>query len=164
VHRTVRAVPAERLLEERTQMRPLPTAMPDCDHRFVVRVPQQPYLRVDRNDYSIDPVFAGRRVEVRISQTEVVAVVLGTSELACWRWRSSSVWCAGSVRVSPPANDRPCRKRFNAWGEIFGDDMAATAMIDRLIHHAEILSLKGGSYRLRGKDLDARLAKTADIA
>ena len=31
-------------------------------------------------------------------------------------------------------------KPFCAWGEIFGDDMAATAMIDRLIHHAEILS------------------------
>jgi DNA replication protein DnaC len=55
-------------------------------------------------------------------------------------------------------------KPFSAWGEIFGDDMAATAMIDRLIHHAEILSLKGDSYRLRGKDLDARLAKPADIA
>jgi hypothetical protein len=46
-------------------------------------------------------------------------------------------------------------KPFSAWGEIFGDDMAATAMIDRLIHHAEILSLKGDSYRLRGKQ-DAR--------
>src|SRR5205807_3765968 len=46
-------------------------------------------------------------------------------------------------------------KPFSAWGEIFGDDMAATAMIDRLIHHAEILSLKGDSYRLRGKE-DAR--------
>src|SRR4051794_36946665 len=44
-------------------------------------------------------------------------------------------------------------KPFSAWGEIFGDDMAATAMIDRLIHNAEILSLKGDSYRLRGKDL-----------
>src|SRR3954466_3438237 len=42
-------------------------------------------------------------------------------------------------------------KPFGAWGEIFGDDMAATAMIDRLIHHAEILSLKGDSYRLRSK-------------
>jgi DNA replication protein DnaC len=56
-------------------------------------------------------------------------------------------------------------KPFSAWGEIFGDDMAATAMIDRLIHHAEILSLKGDSYRLRGKDLDARIgAKPAEIA
>ena len=40
----------------------------------------------------------------------------------------------------------------SAWGEIFGDDMAATAMIDRLIHHSEILSLKGDSRRLRGED------------
>ena len=49
-------------------------------------------------------------------------------------------------------------KPFSKWGEIFGDDMAATAMIDRLIHHSEILSLKGDSYRLRGKNLDARIA------
>jgi DNA replication protein DnaC len=55
-------------------------------------------------------------------------------------------------------------KPFSAWGEIFGDDMAATAMIDRLIHHSEILSLKGDSYRLRGKELDARIgAKPAEI-
>src|ERR1700729_821592 len=47
-------------------------------------------------------------------------------------------------------------KPFSAWGEIFGDDMAATAMIDRLIHHAEILSLKGDSYRLRDRDLGPR--------
>jgi DNA replication protein DnaC len=56
-------------------------------------------------------------------------------------------------------------KPFSKWGEIFGDDMAATAMIDRLIHHSEILSLKGDSYRLRGKDLDTRIgAKPAEIA
>jgi DNA replication protein DnaC len=44
-------------------------------------------------------------------------------------------------------------KPFSAWGEIFGDDVVAAAMIDRLVHHAEILSLKGDSYRLQGKDL-----------
>ena len=47
-------------------------------------------------------------------------------------------------------------KPFSKWGEIFGDDMVATAMIDRLIHHADILSLKGDSYRLRGKDVGPR--------
>jgi DNA replication protein DnaC len=46
-------------------------------------------------------------------------------------------------------------KPFSAWGEIFGDEVVATAMIDRLVHHAEILSLKGDSYRLRDKDLGA---------
>ena len=55
-------------------------------------------------------------------------------------------------------------KAFSAWGEIFGDEVVAVAMIDRLIHHCEILSLKGDSYRLRGKDLDSRTgAKPAEI-
>ena len=44
-------------------------------------------------------------------------------------------------------------KPFSGWGEIFGDDVVAAAMIDRLVHHAEILSLKGESYRLKDKDL-----------
>jgi hypothetical protein len=83
VHRTVRAVPAERLNEESARMRPLPEVVPDCDRRRVVRVAQQPFVRIDRNDYSIDPAFAGRRVEVRVSQREVTAVVLDTGELAC---------------------------------------------------------------------------------
>ncbi len=88
VHRTVRAVPAERLIEEHGRMRPLPARMPDTDRRFVTRVPAQPYLRVDRNDYSIDPAFAGRRVEVRVSQGEVIAVVLDAGEVACRHRRS----------------------------------------------------------------------------
>jgi hypothetical protein len=44
-------------------------------------------------------------------------------------------------------------KPFSAWGEIFGDEVTAAAMIDRLVHHAEILSLKGDSYRLKDRDL-----------
>ena len=52
-------------------------------------------------------------------------------------------------------------KPFSAWGEIFGDDAVAVAMVDRLVHHAEILSLKGDSYRLRDKDLGARASTSA---
>jgi len=47
-------------------------------------------------------------------------------------------------------------KPFSAWGETFGDEVVAAAMIDRLVHHAEILSLKGDSYRLRDRDLGGR--------
>ncbi|WP_323136457.1 MULTISPECIES: ATP-binding protein [unclassified Streptomyces] len=43
-------------------------------------------------------------------------------------------------------------KPFGRWGEDFGDDTVA-AMIDRLVHHAEVISLKGDSYRMRGRDL-----------
>jgi DNA replication protein DnaC len=35
-------------------------------------------------------------------------------------------------------------------------------MIDRLVHHAEILSLKGDSYRLRGKDVSSGRAERKD--
>jgi hypothetical protein len=83
VHRTTRAVVAERLAVEREQMRPLPERMPETDRRFVIRVPAQPYLRVDTNDYSLDPRLVGRRVEVRVSQREVMAVALDSGELAC---------------------------------------------------------------------------------
>ncbi len=44
-------------------------------------------------------------------------------------------------------------KPFSGWGEIFGDEVTAAAMIDRLVHHAEILALKGDSYRLKDRDL-----------
>ncbi len=60
--------------------------------------------------------------------------------------------CAARATPVDRAGGQTRNKPFSAWGQIFGDDMAATAMIDRLIHHAEILSLKGDSSRLRGKD------------
>jgi DNA replication protein DnaC len=37
-------------------------------------------------------------------------------------------------------------KPFGRWGEVFGDDVVAAAMIDRLVHHAEVVALKGDSY------------------
>jgi DNA replication protein DnaC len=44
-------------------------------------------------------------------------------------------------------------KQFGRWGEVFGDDVVAAAMIDRLVHHAEVIALKGDSYRLKDRDL-----------
>ena len=44
-------------------------------------------------------------------------------------------------------------KPFGRWGETFGDAVVAAAMIDRLVHHAEVVSLKGDSYRLEDADL-----------
>ena len=42
-------------------------------------------------------------------------------------------------------------KTFSAWAEIFGDPVAVAAMVDRLVHHAEVIVLRGDSYRLKGK-------------
>src|SRR5438128_9586882 len=44
-------------------------------------------------------------------------------------------------------------KAFGRWGEVFSDDIVAAAMIDRLVHHADVIALKGDSYRLKNRDL-----------
>ena len=40
-------------------------------------------------------------------------------------------------------------KGFEEWGEIFGDEVMAAALIDRLVHHCHIVNIRGNSYRLR---------------
>lgn len=38
---------------------------------------------------------------------------------------------------------------FAEWGELFGDAVVATALLDRLLHHAVVIQIEGASYRLR---------------
>jgi DNA replication protein DnaC len=40
-------------------------------------------------------------------------------------------------------------KSFEEWGEIFGNDVMAAALIDRLLHHCHIVNIRGNSFRLR---------------
>jgi DNA replication protein DnaC len=40
---------------------------------------------------------------------------------------------------------------FGAWGEVFGDRVIATAILDRLLHHAVTLNIRGNAYRLKEK-------------
>ena len=42
-------------------------------------------------------------------------------------------------------------KSYADWGEIFGDQVIATAILDRLLHHATTVNIKGESYRLKEK-------------
>ncbi|WP_033107414.1 IS21-like element helper ATPase IstB [Microbacterium profundi] len=54
---------------------------------------------------------------------------------------------------------------FSGWGGVFGDQAVAAAMIDRIVHHADVLTLKGASYRLRGRGIDSLPSiKTQDRA
>jgi transposase len=82
LHRTLRRRPVDLLAEEREHMRALPERAPDLERRWVLRVPPDPHVRVDTNDYSLNPALVGQRVEVRVSQREVLAVALDTGELA----------------------------------------------------------------------------------
>ena len=40
---------------------------------------------------------------------------------------------------------------FGAWGEVFGDRVIATAILDRVLHHAITINIRGNSYRLKDK-------------
>jgi DNA replication protein DnaC len=40
-------------------------------------------------------------------------------------------------------------KSFEEWGDIFGDEVMAAALIDRLVHHSHIVNIRGNSYRMR---------------
>ncbi len=82
-HKTLRARPVDRLVEERAVMALLPDRMPDMARRWTMRVPPDPHLRLDTNDYSLDPKLVGRRVEVIADQRTVTATCLDTGELAC---------------------------------------------------------------------------------
>ena len=100
LHRTLRERPVDRLARE--ALRSLLEPGPDLDRRVVLRVPPQPYVHVDRNDYSLDPRLVGRRVEVRIGQREIVAAALDTGELAC---RHRRVFAAGQ-EITDPAHQQ----------------------------------------------------------
>ena len=102
VHRSLRARPIDRYEQEREQMRPLPSEPPDLDRRSVVRVSAQPFVRIDRDDYSLDPRLVGRRVEVRVSQSRVIATALDTGEIACSHRRVF----AGGVTITAPEHQR----------------------------------------------------------
>ena len=43
---------------------------------------------------------------------------------------------------------------FSSWAGVFGDKVVAAAMIDRIVHHADVIALKGTSYRLRDRGID----------
>jgi DNA replication protein DnaC len=58
---------------------------------------------------------------------------------------------------------------FGEWGDIFGDQVVATALLDRLLHHAQVVQIEGSSYRLREhaalvpENLKARYAASLPI-
>lgn len=56
----------------------------------------------------------------------------------------SARYCRGSIILTS-------NKSFGDWGQIFGDPVLATAILDRLLHHSVVVNIRGESYRLREK-------------
>lgn len=77
VHAGIHAVPAELLYEDRGSMLGFPPVAPDPALRFSTRLPRDHYVRIETNDYSVNPRFVGRRVDVRMDLDTVVVTCDG---------------------------------------------------------------------------------------
>lgn len=72
IHATTKVRPSEAIHEDRGAMVAFPPVLPDTTMRFGTRLPRDHYIRVDTNDYSVNPRFVGRRVEVRVGLDAVM--------------------------------------------------------------------------------------------
>lgn len=77
IHGTTRIRPSEAIFEDRGAMMGFPPVLPDPSQRFTTRLPRDHYVRIDTNDYSVNPRYVGRRVEVTVTLDEVVVVCDG---------------------------------------------------------------------------------------
>jgi transposase len=78
IHRTTKVRPSEAIHEDRGAMLSFPPVLPDPAWRFTTRLARDHYVRVDANDYSVNPRFVGRRIHVRVTLDEVIATCDGT--------------------------------------------------------------------------------------
>jgi hypothetical protein len=78
IHGTTRRRPSEAIWEDRGSMISFPAVLPDPSWRTTVRLPRDHYVRVETNDYSVNPRFVGRRVEVRLTLDELIVACDGT--------------------------------------------------------------------------------------
>jgi transposase len=71
--RALGCAPAERIAADKAAMLPLPPVAPATGWRVSLRLPRDYYVRLDSNDYSVDPAVIGRRIEVVASLERIRA-------------------------------------------------------------------------------------------
>lgn len=90
-----------------------------------------------------------RRMRVYLSPR-----VLIVDEFGVWpydRQAATALFALISARYERGSIILTSNKGFGEWGEVLGDVVIATAILDRLLHHSHVLNIRGESYRLREK-------------
>lgn len=80
--------------------------------------------------------------------------VLIIDEFGVWpydRMAATALFSLISARYERGSIILTSNKGFGEWGEVLGDAVIATAILDRLLHHSHVLNIRGESYRLREK-------------
>ena len=101
-------------------------------------------LRKARAEHRLD-----RRMRVYLSPK-----VLIVDEFGIWpydRESATAFFSLVSARYERGSIILTSNKGFADWGELLGDTVIATAVLDRLLHHSHVLNIRGESYRLKDK-------------
>jgi DNA replication protein DnaC len=80
--------------------------------------------------------------------------VLIIDEFGIWpydRQAATALFSLVSSRYERGSIIMTSNKGFGEWGEVLGDPVIATAILDRLLHHSYVINIRGESYRLREK-------------
>jgi DNA replication protein DnaC len=101
-------------------------------------------LRLAQAEHRLD-----RRMRVYLAPK-----VLVIDEFGVWpydRLASTALFTLISARYERGSIILTSNKGFAEWGDVLGDTVIATAILDRLLHHSHVLNIRGDSYRLREK-------------
>ena len=101
-------------------------------------------LRKARAEHNLD-----RRMKVYLAPK-----VLVVDEFGIWpydRDSATAFFILVSARYERGSIILTSNKGFGEWGELLGDSVIASAVLDRLLHHSHVLNIRGESYRLREK-------------
>ena len=101
-------------------------------------------LRKARAEHNLD-----RRLRVYLAPK-----VLVVDEFGIWpydRDAATAFFTLVSARYERGSIILTSNKGFGEWGELLGDTVIASAILDRLLHHSHVLNIRGESYRLREK-------------
>lgn len=90
-----------------------------------------------------------RRLRVYLAPKVLVIDEFGV--WPCDRIAATALFTLVSARYERGSIILTSNKGFAEWGEVLGDSVVATAILDRLLHHSHVVNIRGESYRLREK-------------
>lgn len=136
----------ERYLRTRTRLAHLPfqRTLDQFDFRFQPSIDERQVRRRAQAEHRLD-----RRMRVYLGPK-----ILVIDEFGVWpydRLAATALFALISARYERGSIILTSNKGFAEWGEVLGDPVIATAILDRLLHYSHVFDIRGESYRLREK-------------
>lgn len=125
----------------------------DAEHRVL-------FMPLDRLIATLMKAKQENRLERQLQQLSYARVLI-LGYLPMTREEASLFFRLLNRRYEKASIILTSNKGFADWGEMFGDNVLATAILDRLLHHSTTLNIKGESYRLKEKRKAGVLTKNA---